>query len=278
MRSLRSAPRVAIAVAAFALAGIFPASAFAQADLSIDIADSADPVTVGAEFSYGIVVTNAGPETANGVATEATLPNEIDLISATPTQGTCDLQGSKRVNCSLGPIISGATASVEVRVRAQRDGQASTTATVTSTTPADPVPANDSNTEQTTIQNPPAVECGGREATIVGTAASETLTGTNKADVIAGLDGDDEIAGLDGNDILCGGLGNDVIKTGAGNDVAKGSAGDDRLRGSSGSDALSGNAGNDNLGGGADDDELRGGSGTDRCGGGPGTDTRRGCE
>ena len=279
MRSLRNTPRVAIAAAACAFAGLFPANALAQADLSIDVADSADPITTGAEFSYAVTVANAGPETANGVSVEATLPNEIDLLAAMPSQGTCDLQGAKKVNCSLGAIgTAGGTASVEIRVRAQRDGRATATATVASTSPADPNAANNTSTEETVIQNPPAVSCGGKTATIVGTSASETLSGTNKADVIAGLDGDDQILGLDGKDILCGGLGNDLLKGGTGGDVAKGGDGDDRLRGAQDNDELAGNAGNDNIGGGAGNDLLKGGPGSDRCGGGPGADTRKGCE
>lgn len=277
MRLLRNSPRAVVAAAACALVGVFPASALAQADLGIDLADSADPVTTGSEFSYVATVSNTGADAANGVTLESDLPNAVDLLSATPSQGTCDIQGSRRANCSLGTIGAGAAAQVQLRVRAQRDGQATATASVSSS-PSDPYGENNSSTEQTLIQNPAAVTCGGKTATIVGTTASETLTGTNKADVIAGLDGDDEILGLDGNDIVCGGIGNDRIKLGSGTDRGKGGGGNDRVRGSSGDDVLSGNAGDDNLGGGIGDDTLRGGAGVDRCGGGPGQDTRRGCE
>jgi uncharacterized repeat protein (TIGR01451 family) len=267
-------------VVACALAGTipFPASAFAQADLAIEVADSADPVLVGSEFVYGIGVANGGAETATGVTVETTLANEVDFVSATPSQGTCTLQGSKRVDCELGQLASGQSATIDVRVRAQRDGQASTTATVASQSPADPNPANDSSTEATTIQEPAPVSCGGRTADVVGTAGDDTLTGTDKADVIAGLGGADKIVGLDGNDLVCGGTGDDRLKLGAGNDSAKGGGDNDRLRGSTGADALRGNGGDDNLGGGPDDDSLKGGPGTDRCAGGPGADARRGCE
>jgi uncharacterized repeat protein (TIGR01451 family) len=263
---------------ACALAGIFPASALADADLSIDLSDSADPVLTASQFSYGVTVTNNGPDAANGVTASTTLANEVDFVSATPSQGTCQTQGAKKVECALGQIASGQSATVEIRVTAQRDGTASTTATVASTSPPDPNPANDSSTETTTIQNPPAVSCAGKTADIVGTAGNDTLTGTDKADVIAGLDGNDVIVGLDGNDLVCGGTGDDALKVGTGDDTAKGGAGNDRLRGSAGRDTLSGNAGDDNLGGGPDDDSLKGGPGIDRCAGGPGTDTRRGCE
>ncbi len=277
-KPLRKSRLAKAAIAATALAGIFPASAFAQADLSVDLSDSADPVLVGSEFTYGAAVANSGPEAANGVTLETTLANEVDFVAATPSQGTCDIQGSKKVVCSLGQIASGGQASAEIRVRAQRDGQASTTATVSGTNPADPTPANDSSTEVTTIQKPAPAQCAGQTADIVGTAGNDVLTGTDKADVILGLDGADTIVGLDGHDVVCGGLGDDVLSLGGDADLAKGGGGNDRIRGSIGNDVLAGNAGDDNIGGGAGDDALKGGPGTDRCGGGPGRDVRRGCE
>ena len=264
-------------IVGIALAGIFPASAFAQADLAVDLSDSADPVIAGSEYEYNAQVANSGPDAVSAVTLEGTLPTEIDFVSATASQGTCELQGQRKLACALGSIAGGASASVAIRVRAQRAGQTSFSATVAGS-PADPNAANDTDTETTTVQEPATVTCGGREATIVGTAGDDTLTGTRKADVIAGLDGNDTVSGVDGNDVVCGGLGDDTLAGNAGNDTLKGGGGNDRLRGSVGDDVLAGNAGNDNLGGGAGDDTLRGGAGTDRCGGGPGADTRRGCE
>ena len=264
--------------ALIAALALWPASAFAQtADLSIDKTDSADPVTVGSEFTYSLAVANAGPDAATGVEIVDTLPNEVDFVSATPSQGTCDLQGSKRVNCALGSLASGGSANVQIRVRAQRGGQATNTASV-SGTPADSNQGNNEDTEQTTIQEPAPVMCAGEAATVFGTTGADTLTGTDKRDVIAGLGGDDTITGLDGQDLICGGAGNDTIKSGADGDRVKGGGGSDRVRGADGDDVLAGNGGDDNLGGGPGDDTLKGGNGTDRCKGGAGTDTRRGCE
>jgi len=276
MRNTRTVVRAA--VAAMALAGVFPASALAQADLSVDLSDSADPVATGSEYSYAAAVANAGPEAANGVTLEATLPNEVDFVAATASQGTCELQGSKRVTCALDGLASAGTATAEIRVRAQRDGVASATAKVAGAGPADPNGANDSSTEETTIRDPAPALCAGQTADVVGTEGDDVLTGTDKAEVFAGLGGADTIVGLDGRDVVCGGLGDDVIRLGAGDDLSKGGGGNDRARGSLGNDVLAGNGGDDNLGGGAGDDALKGGAGTDRCGGGPGADARRGCE
>jgi uncharacterized repeat protein (TIGR01451 family) len=140
--------------ATMVLCALWPASAFAQtADLSIGKADSADPVTTGSEFVYTLTTSNAGPATATGVEAVDTLPNEVDFIAATPSQGSCDLQGAKRVNCSLGSLATGGSATVQIRVRAVRDGQATNTASV-SGMPADPNQANNEATQRTTIQEP----------------------------------------------------------------------------------------------------------------------------
>ena len=64
--------------------------------------------------------------------------------------------------------------------------------------------------------------CGGRPATIVGTARRDTLRGTRRADVIVALGGNDRISGLGGNDVVCGGRGRDRLSGGRGRDRLSG--------------------------------------------------------
>jgi Ca2+-binding RTX toxin-like protein len=94
--------------------------------------------------------------------------------------------------------------------------------------------------------------CGGREATLAGTAGRDTLVGTDGKDVIAGLEGKDKIKGLGGKDRICGGKGKDKLKGGAANDRLKGGKGRDKLTG--------------------------GGGRRDKCAGGKGDDTAKKCE
>lgn len=142
----------------------------------------------------------------------------------------------------------------------------------------------------------PKPRCGGKVATIVGTAGKDRLRGTRRADVIVGLGGGDTITGGGGKDVVCGGPGNDRIAGGAGADRIAGGRGNDRLSGNAGNDSLKGERGNDRLAGGAGNDRLSGGPGRDRltggpgrdrltgnagrdtCVGGPGRDRARGCE
>jgi len=53
--------------------------------------------------------------------------------------------------------------------------------------------------------------CGGRRATIVGTARRDLLRGTRRADVIAALGGGDRLVGGPGRDTCLGGHGSDHI-------------------------------------------------------------------
>ena len=89
--------------------------------------------------------------------------------------------------------------------------------------------------------------CGGKVATIVGTARRDVLTGTRRADVIVGLGG------------------NDLVRAGRGNDLVCGGAGADRILGQAGTDRLLGGAGRDRLLGGVGRDRCVGGDGLDRA-------------
>jgi uncharacterized repeat protein (TIGR01451 family) len=275
-RGLRRAGSVASAM--LVAAAIFPAGAMAQsADLSLALSDSPDPVATGSELVYGITVANAGPDTATEVSVRNILPNQVDHLTSIASQGNCMLQGSKRVNCALGSLAGGATATITIRVRADRAGTAENTASVEAGE-SDPVPANNEAREQTVIRDAAERRCGGHRVDIVGTSEADVLTGTEKRDVIHGLGGDDEIRGLAGNDIICGGGGGDSIKGGAGADLIRGGPGSDRIRGNGGDDRLFGNGADDSLHGNRGDDVLSGARGVDTCRGGKGDDSRRSCE
>ena len=117
--------------------------------------------------------------------------------------------------------------------------------------------------------------CGGRSATIVGTAAGDALRGTRGRDVIVALGGNDRIRALGGKDLVCAGAGNDAVRGGRGADRLLGQRGNDRLVGEAGADRLVGGPGRDRLLGGPGRDRLLGGGGIDVLRGGPGRDRQR---
>jgi Ca2+-binding RTX toxin-like protein len=91
----------------------------------------------------------------------------------------------------------------------------------------------------------PSARCGGKTATIGGTAGPDNLHGTPGPDVIASLGGADTVSSGKGKDRVCGGPGNDRLRGGAGKDLLKGGPGRDRLRGGPGRDKLRGGPGKD---------------------------------
>lgn len=256
--------RLGTVFAGLAVALLVPAGAqAATADLAISTSDSPDPVTEGAELTYALTVSNLGPESASGVTVTDELSSQVAFVSASASQGSCDIKG-KTVTCELGMLAVG-DATVTIKVSPKKAGQLTNSASVAiAQGDDDPGSANNTDTETTTVSaggggGAGGATCGGRAATQVGTGGSDALVGTTGRDVIKARGGNDVIRGLQGNDIVCAGGGNDTLKGASGNDRLKGGSGRDLLKGAGGSD------------------ELLGGPGRDTCKGGPGRDTKRSC-
>jgi uncharacterized repeat protein (TIGR01451 family) len=265
------------------------------ADLSIDKQDTGfDPVTVGEDITYSLVVTNGGPNDATNVHATDTLPAGLTFDSS---PDGCTESGGV-VDCDFGTVASGATETQTFVVNTD----AAAAPSVTDTTSVDgdetdPDLSDNTDTETTTVNA--SVTCRGRAATLIGTSAGDLLVGTPGNDVIVALGGEDVVLGGGGNDLICGGRGNDrlvgglgndgvfgglgvdrllggrggdLLNGGIGNDTLNGGRGNDRLVGRTGKDKLFGKQGKDRLNGGRGDDTLNGGAGRDRLVGGPGND------
>jgi len=92
----------------------------ASADLAITMTDAPDPVLVGNNLTYSIVVRNNGPFQATTVTMGDILPGGVTLVSATPSQGSCS--GMSLVRCDFGALNSGSTATVTIVVRPTQRG------------------------------------------------------------------------------------------------------------------------------------------------------------
>ncbi|MBN1287949.1 MAG: DUF11 domain-containing protein, partial [Anaerolineae bacterium] len=120
-------------------------------DLQIEKTDLEDPVELGGTITYAITVTNAGQYKAYGVWVHDTLPAEVTLVSVTPSVGTC----SDAIACRLGDILAGESATIEVVVIAPDAATVVTnTATVSHDRPNDPNQCNNTDSEDTTVQEP----------------------------------------------------------------------------------------------------------------------------
>ncbi|HEX7149892.1 MAG TPA: hypothetical protein VF618_00275 [Thermoanaerobaculia bacterium] len=148
----------------------------ASADLAVT-KNGPMSAAVGSEVTYQLTVVNHGPSTATSVTLTDTIPAGATFVSLTQTGGptfTCD----NSVQCTIGSLLSGATATFDLVLRVQSNF--SNTATVTSTT-SDPFEGNNTSTINTagTPLADLAVTKSGPATIIAGSPATYTITVTN---------------------------------------------------------------------------------------------------
>ena len=119
------------------------------ADLSIKVSDAPDPVFVGSNLVYSIVVTNAGPATALNVRFTNTLSQSVMLKSATISQGTLTTNSFPIVG-SLGDMANQSSATISLTVTPLFSGMITNVASVGSDS-IDQNTANNTATTATTV-------------------------------------------------------------------------------------------------------------------------------
>jgi len=148
-------------------------------------------VPLGSNLTYTITVTNNGPTAATGVNLTDTLAAGLVLVSATPSQGSCS--GTGPINCPLGNLAGGASATVTVVVSAAASGSYTNTASVTATQP-DLNTGNNSYTavgvvQSNTCANPANLGNGGTLIGVVNTyfpATASVTAGTANTTIPVG--------------------------------------------------------------------------------------------
>jgi uncharacterized repeat protein (TIGR01451 family) len=122
-----------------------------EADMSISKSGSPASVKAGELVTYTLVVTNAGPSTAESVVVNDVLPAGVTLVSVTPSQGTCT---TSPMSCALGNMAMSTTATIVVVVKTDVTIVSGTVlvnnASVAAAT-ADPNSGNNSATASTTV-------------------------------------------------------------------------------------------------------------------------------
>jgi uncharacterized repeat protein (TIGR01451 family) len=116
------------------------------ADLSLGKADAPDPVAARDPLTYTLVATNNGPNAAPDARLLDTLPAGATFVSASP--GCTHAAG--HVECALGALAPGESATVTITVTAKDRGVITNTATVGSAAP-DPDTSNNTATTETTV-------------------------------------------------------------------------------------------------------------------------------
>jgi uncharacterized repeat protein (TIGR01451 family) len=115
-------------------------------DLSLTKTDAPDPVAPRGTLTYTLVATNHGTNPAVGAGILDTLPADVTFVTAS---AGCTHSGGK-VDCDLGTLAPGASATVTIRVTPKRTGVITNTATAGSLVP-DPDPSNNTATTATTV-------------------------------------------------------------------------------------------------------------------------------
>jgi uncharacterized repeat protein (TIGR01451 family) len=101
---------------AFATTRISP-----RIDLGVRGTVTPEAAQIGGELTYHVVVTNGGPDTAEGVLVPLAVPAGASFVSVTPSQGICVRDGT--ILCFLGRIASGGSAAVDLVLRSGTSGE-----------------------------------------------------------------------------------------------------------------------------------------------------------
>jgi uncharacterized repeat protein (TIGR01451 family) len=121
-------------------------------DLSIDKQADRETALPGEVITYTITVTNtSSTDAATAVTVSDTLPDNVEFISAVPSQGVCSGADFGSVTCDLGDLDPGANAIVSIEIRPLTPGIICNSASVHSTE-VDDNPNNNQASVATAIQ------------------------------------------------------------------------------------------------------------------------------
>jgi len=172
-----------------------------------------DPVGIGSSLTYTAQVANQGPQDATGVIFTDTLPNNVNFVSATSSQGTC-ANSNSIVTCTVGALASPLDFTVKIVVTPTAAGTLNNSMNVAANE-TDPVPANNSAMQTTTavpIYKVTATKTGNGSGTITsgdggincGATCSATYLSGTVVNVVETPDANSVFTGWSG---ACTGIG-----------------------------------------------------------------------
>jgi len=166
------------------------------ADLSVDKDDEADPVEVGDNIVYTLVVTNLGPNTATEVVVTDSLPDTTDFDDVTTTAGLCD-DGRNVVTCDVAQLAAGDTVRITIETTTEQVGFVNNRVSVTSSV-LDPDQENNSDRAGTNVTGLVA------DLSITKSAQANPVTvGTNiDYDIIVFNNGPDDVINVTVTDVV----------------------------------------------------------------------------
>jgi uncharacterized repeat protein (TIGR01451 family) len=154
-----------------------------MADLSIMVSGPST-VTAGTTATYTLTVMNAGPNAAQMVTLNDTLPTGGTLVALTPSNTNPDSFTVSGSNATAATVVSGNTNTFVLTVAAPStlaDGATFSNTAVVSSATTDPTPGNNTATQPGTISAPAdlSVTATGPATVTAGTNATYTITVAN---------------------------------------------------------------------------------------------------
>jgi uncharacterized repeat protein (TIGR01451 family) len=158
-------------------------------DISKEVSDTT--VDEGGAFSYTITVKNTGDASATNVVVTDDLDDNLMGVSVVPSQGKCDLGAGNTIECELGTLAAGDSATVTINANAPQlpltegglcEISIANTASVDSdetdevSDEAPPVTVTGTECETTTTTTPPGGGGGGGTTTTPPPAPTTTTT------------------------------------------------------------------------------------------------------
>lgn len=122
------------------------------ADVAVQASVSNATPTIGGQVTFTATVTNNGTSDATGTVLTAQIPTSIVAGSAQASQGSCTVSNGQ-LDCQLGVLANGASATVTVTATVNAIGFASTQFNAAATE-TDPDAANNSATANITVVGP----------------------------------------------------------------------------------------------------------------------------
>jgi len=159
-----------------------------SADLTLRSQTSAAQIVAGHSFTYTILLTNQGPDDAEGVVFTDLAPAGITFTSCNSTAGTCAVSGGG-VSINLGTLADGSAVTITIQATLSAtaaDGTLANTPSVTSDT-TDPDTTNNSGSAASAIitaiadKTPPAIAISANPLTLWppnGNMVPVTVSGT----------------------------------------------------------------------------------------------------
>lgn len=102
----------------------------AKPSVRMTMIDSEDPISVGGEITYTIVVENKGAGVATDVRVVDNVPQEMSIMQATPSAGTSSMQGNA-IYFNIGTVQPGAKITLTIKAEALKSGDVANSAELT---------------------------------------------------------------------------------------------------------------------------------------------------